>query len=37
MARRDKDGYFFVVDRKKDMIIVPGFNVYQMKNRGCAI
>jgi acyl-CoA synthetase (AMP-forming)/AMP-acid ligase II len=24
----DKDGYFTIVDRKKDMIIVSGFNVY---------
>ena len=23
-----KDGYFQIVDRKKDMIIVSGFNVY---------
>jgi len=28
MARRDEDGYFFIVDRKKDMIIRGGFNVY---------
>ncbi len=24
----DEDGYFFIVDRKKDMILVSGFNVY---------
>src|SRR5262249_43810658 len=24
----DEDGYFFIVDRKKDMIIRGGFNVY---------
>jgi long-chain acyl-CoA synthetase len=28
MARRDDDGYFFIVDRKTDMIIRGGFNVY---------
>ena len=26
--RVDEDGYFFIVDRKKDMIIRGGFNVY---------
>ena len=28
IAEMDKDGYFKIVDRKKDMIIVSGFNVY---------
>jgi long-chain acyl-CoA synthetase len=28
LARMDADGYVFVVDRKKDMIITAGFNVY---------
>ncbi|GAA2508670.1 long-chain fatty acid--CoA ligase [Streptomyces thermolineatus] len=28
LARQDEDGYFFVVDRKKDMIIRGGYNVY---------
>ena len=28
VARMDEDGYFYIVDRKKDMIIVSGFNVY---------
>jgi long-chain acyl-CoA synthetase len=28
MAMVDKDGFFRIVDRKKDMILVSGFNVY---------
>jgi long-chain acyl-CoA synthetase len=28
MAKVDDDGYFFIVDRKKDMIIRGGYNVY---------
>jgi fatty-acyl-CoA synthase len=28
IARRDDKGYFYIVDRKKDMIISGGFNVY---------
>ncbi len=28
MAKMDAQGYFFIVDRKKDMILVSGFNVY---------
>jgi long-chain acyl-CoA synthetase len=28
IARMDEDGYFYIVDRKKDMIICSGFNVY---------
>ncbi len=28
IARRDADGFYFIVDRKKDMIIRGGFNVY---------
>ncbi|MBX3268991.1 MAG: long-chain fatty acid--CoA ligase [Sandaracinaceae bacterium] len=28
VATRDEDGYYFIVDRKKDMIIRGGFNVY---------
>ena len=28
LGRVDEDGYFYIVDRKKDMIIRGGFNVY---------
>ncbi|HND32722.1 MAG TPA: AMP-binding protein, partial [Myxococcota bacterium] len=28
IAQRDEEGYFYIVDRKKDMIIRGGFNVY---------
>jgi long-chain acyl-CoA synthetase len=28
IARMDEDGYFYIVQRKKDLIIVSGFNVY---------
>jgi len=28
IARMDEKGYVFIVDRKKDMILVSGFNVY---------
>jgi long-chain acyl-CoA synthetase len=28
MARVDEDGYFYIVDRKKDLIIRGGYNVY---------
>jgi len=28
LARRDEDGFYFIVDRKKDMIIRGGYNVY---------
>ncbi|MEM7645055.1 MAG: long-chain fatty acid--CoA ligase, partial [Pseudomonadota bacterium] len=32
---RDADGYFRIVDRKKDMIIVSGFNVYPNEVEDC--
>jgi len=28
LARQDEDGYYFIVDRKKDLIIRGGYNVY---------
>ncbi|MGP4075761.1 long-chain-fatty-acid--CoA ligase [Halobacillus sp. K22] len=28
MGRMDEEGYFYVVDRKKDMIIAGGYNIY---------
>ncbi|WP_067725210.1 class I adenylate-forming enzyme family protein [Oceanobacillus damuensis] len=31
LARRDKDGFFYIVGRKKDMIITGGENVYPLE------
>jgi long-chain acyl-CoA synthetase len=28
LARMDEEGYIYIVDRKKDMILVGGYNVY---------
>jgi long-chain acyl-CoA synthetase len=28
VAKMDEDGYFYIVDRKKDMIIAGGYNIY---------
>lgn len=28
IARMDEDGYFYIIDRKKDMVLIGGFNVY---------
>jgi long-chain acyl-CoA synthetase len=28
IAKMDQNGYFYIVDRKKDMIIASGFNIY---------
>jgi len=34
VARMDEDGYTYIVQRKKDMIIVSGFNVYPSEIEG---
>ena len=28
LAKQDEEGYFYIVDRKKDLILVGGYNVY---------
>ena len=28
IAKMDEDGYFYILDRKKDLIIASGYNVY---------
>ncbi len=28
MAKMDEEGYFYIIDRKKDMIIAGGYNIY---------
>jgi long-chain acyl-CoA synthetase len=33
----DEDGYVFIEDRKKDMILVSGFNVYPNEVEGVAV
>jgi long-chain acyl-CoA synthetase len=35
VAHRDDEGYYFIVDRKKDMIIRGGFNVYPREVEEC--
>ena len=32
---RDEDGFFYIVDRKKDMIITGGFNVFSAEVEAC--
>jgi long-chain acyl-CoA synthetase len=34
IAKMDEDGYFYILDRKKDMIIASGFNVYPSEVEG---
>lgn len=33
MAREDEDGFYFIVDRVKDMIVTGGFNVFPARSR----
>jgi len=35
IAKMDEDGYFYIVDRKKDMIDVSGFKVYPRELEDC--
>lgn len=35
VGRRDEQGYFYIVDRKKDMVVTGGFNVYSAEVEGC--
>jgi long-chain acyl-CoA synthetase len=35
VAEMDEEGYFKIVDRKKDMILVSGFNVYPNEVEAC--
>ncbi len=35
MGRFDEDGYLYLVDRKKDMIISGGYNVYATEVENC--
>jgi acyl-CoA synthetase (AMP-forming)/AMP-acid ligase II len=34
---RDEDGFFYIVDRKKDMIVTGGFNVYCSEVEACVM
>ncbi len=35
VAFKDKDGYVYIVDRKKDMIVTGGFNVFSAEVEAC--
>src|SRR5690606_34253564 len=34
VGRRDEHGYIYIVDRKKDMVVTGGFNVYSAEVEG---
>ena len=36
LARVDREGYIYIVDRKKEMLVSGGFNVYPTRGRGRA-
>ncbi|MEM9677139.1 MAG: AMP-binding protein [Pseudomonadota bacterium] len=35
IGQMDEDGYFYIVDRKKDMVLVSGFNVFPNEIEDC--
>jgi fatty-acyl-CoA synthase len=37
VAYRDADGYIYIVDRKKDMIVTGGFNVFSTEVEACVM
>ena len=37
IGRMDEDGFFYIEDRKKDMILVSGFNVYPNEIEGIVV
>lgn len=37
LGKKDEDGYFYIVGRKKDVIIVSGFNVYPKEIEECLL
>lgn len=37
LGKKDKDGYYYIVDRTKDMIIKSGFNIYPREIEECLV